>query len=170
MPYRQGLTALAATFFAVLLLSCGNVPTPQTCEDISLATSRGGASASNSITGDLVRRVIDGDTIELANGRRLRYIGIDTPELDEPFYRETADYNRQLVEGRRVRLLKDRSDRDRHGRLLRYVFAGDILVNAELVREGLAEAKTYEPDTRFTSCFDALMEEARQHERGMWRP
>ena len=51
-------------------------------------------------------------------------------------------------------LLKDQSETDRFGRLLRYVLAGDILVNAELVREGLAEAKRYDPDVKFADCFD----------------
>ena len=74
------------------------------------------------------------------------------------------------MEGRRVQLLKDESEADRFGRLLRYVFAGDILVNAELVREGLAEAKRYKPDVKFADCFDALMQEARDEQRGMWEP
>ena len=63
-------------------------------------------------------------------------------------------------------LLKDQSETDRFGRLLRYVLAGDILVNAELVREGLAEAKRYEPDVKFADCFDALMQEARDEPAG----
>ena len=83
---------------------------------------------------------------------------------------EATEYNRRLVEGRRVQLIKDESDKDRFGRLLRYVLAGDILVNAELVREGLAEAKRYEPDVKFADCFDALMQEAREDQRGMWVP
>ena len=67
-------------------------------------------------------------------------------------------------------LLKDQSETDRFGRLLRYVLAGDILVNAELVREGLAEAKRYEPDVKFADCFDELMQEARENRRGLWAP
>ena len=62
--------------------------------------------------------------------------------------------------------MKDESDKDRFGRLLRYVLAGDILVNAELVREGLAEAKRYEPDVKFADCFDGLMQEARDRTAG----
>ncbi|MDP3065004.1 MAG: thermonuclease family protein, partial [Chloroflexota bacterium] len=70
--------------------------------------------------------------------------------------------------GARVRLERDVSETDRYDRLLRYVYAGDILVNAELVREGYAEATEYPPDTRYASCFDALEREARQEGRGMW--
>ena len=117
-----------------------------------------------------MQRVIDGDTVVLANGDRVRYIGMDTPERGEPFFDEATEYNRRLVEGRRVQLVEDESETDRFGRLLRYVFAGDILVNAELVREGLAEAKRYKPDVKFADCFDALMQEARDAKRGMWEP
>jgi micrococcal nuclease len=117
-----------------------------------------------------VQRGIDGDTVVLAGGARVRYIGIDTPERGEPFFDVATEYNRRLVEGKRVQLLKDESDTDRFGRLLRYVLAGDILVNAELVREGLADAKRYEPDVKFADCFDALMQEARENQRGIWEP
>ena len=117
-----------------------------------------------------MQRVIDGDTIVMADGARVRYIGMDTPERGEPFFDEATEYNRRLVEGRRVQLVEDESETDRFGRLLRYVLADDILVNAELVREGLAEAKRYKPDVKFADCFDALMQEARDERRGLWEP
>ena len=160
----------AALIFINILAGCSNAPTIETCTDVTNATTRGGAEPSASSQGSLVRRVIDGDTIVLANGSRVRYIGIDTPERGEPFFDEATEYNRRLVEGARVQMVKDESDKDRFGRLLRYVLAGDILVNAELVREGLAEAKRYEPDVKFAGCFDGLMQEARDAERGMWEP
>jgi len=103
----------------------------------------------------LVTRVIDGDTIEVNIGgtmHRVRYIGIDTPEPDDKraeycaLAQEATKYNRQLVEGENVRLEKDVSEIDKYGRLLRYVYADDIFINAELVRQGLAWAKAYEPD------------------------
>ena len=118
-----------------------------------------------------VIRVIDGDTIEIAGRRRVRYLGIDTPEVRNPpehFGSEATEFNAQLVGGRNVRLEKDVSEVDRFGRLLRYVYVGDILVNAELVREGYARAVSYPPDTRYSRCFSALEEEARQEGRGMW--
>ena len=151
-----------------ILASCGSAPTLETCDDVARATTRGGAESSTSSRGTLVQRVIDGDTVVLADGERVRYIGMDTPEREEPFFDEATEYNRGLVEGKRVGLIKDESEADRFGRLLRYVLAGDILVNAELVREGLAEAKRYEPDVKFADCFDALMQEARDGQRGMW--
>jgi micrococcal nuclease len=101
-----------------------------------------------------VIRVVDGDTVvaRLGDGReeRVRYIGIDTPERGEPCFQQASDANALLVEGQRVRLERDVSERDRYGRLLAYVYRDedDLFVNEELVRQGLAEAKEYPPDTR----------------------
>jgi len=95
----------------------------------------------------VVTRVIDGDTIEVSiagESYKVRYIGIDTPELDDKrpkfcaLAQEATRYNRELVKGKTVRLEKDISETDQYGRLLRYVYVGDIFVNAELVRQGLA--------------------------------
>src|SRR4051794_28356599 len=76
--------------------------------------------------GVLVTRVIDGDTLVIADGRHVRLIGIDTPEKDECGYRAATVALRELVEGRRVRLPNPRSvqDQDRYDRLLRYVDLG----------------------------------------------
>ena len=115
-----------------------------------------------------VTQVIDGDTVALSNGDRVRYIGMDTPERGEPLYKEATEFNRNLVEGKAVRLTKDISERDRYGRLLRYVYVDDILVNAELVREGYAREFEYKPDVRFRDCFVALEKEARKKKRGIW--
>ncbi len=122
-----------------------------------------------------VERVIDGDTIVIAGGERVRYIGMDAPEMHdwsgapEAFAREAHRRNEQLVAGRLVRLEKERSERDRFGRLLRHVYAGDRLVGAQLVREGLAYALPMSPDTRRASLFARLEEEARCSRRGLWR-
>ena len=98
----------------------------------------------------------------------MRYIRIDTSEREEPLYSEAARFNKKLVPGKRVRLQRDISEKDCFGRLLRYVYAGDILVNAELVREGYAQAREYPPDTRYAPCFTALEREARDGGRGLW--
>jgi len=106
-----------------------------------------------------VTRVIDGDSIEVSlNGveEQVRYIGVNTPEYysDEREDAITAtDLNRELVEGRYVLLIKDVSERDKFERLLRYVFTEDYFVNYELVEEGVAEVKSYPPDT---ACHEYL--------------
>ncbi len=130
-----------------------------------------------SATDILVTRVIDGDTIEVSIAGTIytiRYIGIDTPELDDkrPTFRviaqEATRYNQQLIEGVIVRLEKDISETDRYGRLLRYVYVDDIFVNAELVRQGLAWTKAYEPDTKYQDYLEGMEAEAKQAGRGIW--
>jgi micrococcal nuclease len=118
-----------------------------------------------------VVEVIDGDTITIEGSYRVRYIGIDTPEVypvAEDFGIEAWEANRDLVEGKEVRLERDVSETDRYGRLLRYVYVDGIFVNAELLRLGLAEAKAYPPDTKYQDYFEELEAEAREGERGMW--
>ncbi len=119
----------------------------------------------------LVTQVIDGDTIIVEGGYRVRYIGIDAPEIHpqlEAFGVEAWQANRKLLEGKEVRLERDVSEKDKYGRLLRYVWVDDVLVEAELVRQGLAQAKAYPPDTKYQDYLEAMEAEARQEGRGMW--
>ncbi len=115
-----------------------------------------------------VLEVIDGDTVIVSDGYRIRYIGIDTPERGEPYYEQATALNRHLVEGKRVTLERDVSDEDRYGRKLRYVYAGDIFVNAELVRLGLAIAVSYPPDIGHQPLFEQMEFEAIAEKRGIW--
>lgn len=119
-----------------------------------------------------VIRVIDGDTIEVnleTKSFKVRYIGIDTPEIGEPWADEATDKNRELVEDETIWLEKDISETDKYGRLLRYIFVEDIFVNAELVREGLAEAKSYAPDIKYYDYLLELQRKAQAEKRGMWQ-
>jgi len=118
-----------------------------------------------------VTRVIDGDTIEIGTGQKVRYIGIDTPEVypeTEPYGIEAWEANSRLVEGKKVRLERDVSDTDKYGRLLRYVYIDDVLINAELVRLGMARAKVYPPDTLYQELLEQLEKGAREAGWGMW--
>jgi len=119
----------------------------------------------------VVTEVIDGDTIVVEGGYRVRYIGIDAPEIHpevEAYGIEAWQANRQLVEGKEVRLEQDISETDRYGRLLRYVYVEDILVEAELVRQGLARAKAYPPDTKYQDYLERMETEAKVAGRGIW--
>lgn len=126
------------------------------------------------LTSARVKRVIDGDTIELEGGERVRYIGINSPELRDTrekvacFAAKAREVNKILVEGKEVRLKKDVSERDKYGRLLRYVFIGDTFVNLELVREGVAYIATYPPDVNYQKEFSQAQKEAREAKRGLW--
>ncbi|OGY26947.1 MAG: hypothetical protein A2Z11_02730 [Candidatus Woykebacteria bacterium RBG_16_43_9] len=129
----------------------------------------------------LVTRVIDGDTIEIEGGEKVRYIGIDTPETVHPskpvqcFGKEAALKNKKLVEGKRVRLEKDVSETDKYGRLLRYVYlprgkagVGEVFVNKILVQDGYAFSSTYPPDVKYQDIFSKAEKEAREADRGLW--
>lgn len=120
-----------------------------------------------------VTRVIDGDTIEVSIADqvyRVRYIGINTPEVGQPCADEATAKNSELVDGKIVTLVKDVSETDKYDRLLRYVYVGEIFVNAELVRQGYASAFTYPPDVAFADHFVQLEAEARNAQRGCWAP
>lgn len=128
----------------------------------------------------LVSRVTDGDSISISRGIRLtfngkvknitgvRYIGIDTPEYDEPLYQAARALNKSLVYGKRVRLEFDKERIDRYSRLLAYVYVEDTFVNAEMVRRGYARADRIEPNTKHAELFQRLEREAREQRLGMW--
>ena len=147
MNSRTWLLAIITLF---ILLLCGCTAPPDTAR---------------------VTRVIDGDTIVIEGNYRVRYIGIDTPEVHpevEAFGLEAWQANRELVEGKIVHLERDVCEVDKYGRLLRYVYVGDIFVNAELVRQGLAYAQFYPPDTKHQDYLEKLEQEAKQAGRGIW--
>jgi micrococcal nuclease len=130
-----------------------------------------------------VTRVIDGDTIEIepstSSGQgarqKVRYLGIDTPETVDPrkpvqcFGIEAAKKNKELVEGKTVRLEKDITDKDKYGRLLRYIYVGDIFVNLELVKQGFAFSYTYPPDVKHQEEILAAERAAREANLGLWK-
>ena len=116
-----------------------------------------------------VLRVVDGDTIDvMLNGQRtrIRYLQMNTPERNQPCYREAVQANVNLVGGRSVRLVADREDTDRYGRLLRYVYVDDVLVNRVLVAGGFAEVVLYPPNDMHYEEFRALEAEAAAAGRG----
>jgi micrococcal nuclease len=131
-----------------------------------------------------VVRTVDGDTIHvrLASGvEKVRYIGINTPEVhhptrgEEPGGRAATEVNRRLVANRPVRLEPDVQARDHYGRLLAYVWVRgadgvEIMVNAELVRLGYAAPMTVPPNVRHAELFRKLAAEAREQHRGLWAP
>lgn len=127
-----------------------------------------------------VTRVIDGDTIEIEGGQKVRYVGIDTPETVDPrrpvgcFGKEASDENKKLVNGERVILTKDVSETDKFDRLLRLVYLKQdddsiIFINDYLVRQGFAKASTYPPDVKFTNQFLEAQREAQINQKGLWK-
>ncbi|MFA5355814.1 MAG: thermonuclease family protein [Candidatus Omnitrophota bacterium] len=141
-------------------------------------------------TNILVRRVIDGDTIQLESGERVRLLGIDTPEMHESdkLYRDSRKtgerpevirelgersykFTRGLVEGERVSLEFDAEKYDQYKRLLAYVYLKKTgtFVNAEIIRQGYASVMTYPPNVKYADMFLRLYREARENRRGLWK-
>ena len=123
----------------------------------------------------LVSRVVDGDTIELENREKVRYIGMNTPETVDPrrpvqcFGHEASAKNKALVEGKQVTLVPDVEDRDKYHRLLRYVYLEDgTFVNLELVKEGYATVYTFPPNVAHVSEFKTAEKSAREAQLGLW--
>lgn len=122
-----------------------------------------------------VAEVIDGDTIKLSDGRRLRYIGIDAPETKHPkkgkeCYGDLAsEKNKSMVLNKIVYLEKDVSETDRYGRLLRYVWLDqNTMLNEQLVLEGYALAVSYPPDVKYQDRLRLAQELARDQGHGLW--
>jgi len=116
----------------------------------------------------LVVRVIEGDTIELQDGRRVRYLGIDTPEVGEDYSTEATTRTKELVEGRVVELQSGKRDQDEYGRFLRYVYVDGVFVNAELVAQGYAKAYIFDADERYSQVLVQLEQYAKITRRGLW--
>jgi micrococcal nuclease len=160
---------ISLALLALLLLACSGEPAREVAP-----------SPTHTVTSELPRyrarvvRVIDGDTIEIEGGQRVRYIGINTPELNDSrasmraWAQRAKRVNQQLVGGKTVFLERDISETDRYGRLLRYVYVGDTMVNAELVRLGYAYATSYPPDVKYQDLLRELEREAREAGRGLW--
>ena len=138
----------------------------------------------------LVAKVVDGDTLKLETGERVRLIGIDTPEMhdSEKLYRDSRKsgtniedikalgrkayaFTRNLVENKRVRLEFDVEKYDKYKRLLAYVYLKDdnAFVNAKIVEEGFASLLTIPPNVKYADLFLELYQGARENKRGLWK-
>lgn len=144
--------------------------------------SKDSGSESNSATGSSavvrVDRVVDGDTAKVffeGDSEYVRYIGIDTPESVKPnspvecFGEEAKRFNAELLaRSPKVKLVFDKEKRDRYGRLLAYVYSGDTLLQAELLRRGYATTLEIRPNTSKAREFNRLQDEAQDQRRGIW--
>ncbi len=162
-PYSAPATSTLGTSVSV-------IPTPSS----ALIYPDLPSSTCSTCTTFLVARVIDGDTIQLENGQTVRYIGIDTPETVHPnkpvecFGQQASEENKKLVLGKNVKLEKDISETDKYGRLLRYIWVGDTLVNDYLVRNGYAHSSSYSPDVKHQQQFLESQRYAHENKLGLW--
>jgi len=117
-------------------------------------------------------RIVDGDTLELRGGETVRLLGIDTPELGEPYSEEAKWYLYEWVAHKTLYLEFDEQERDIYNRLLAHAYVetddGWVLVNAEIVRAGLANLLFIPPNAKYYSYFESALGEAMLQRRGMW--
>ena len=120
-------------------------------------------------TGEPVVCVIDGDTVKLADDTRVRFVGMDTPEINQKGHDEATSALINLTNNTRIRFEKDISDKDQFGRLLRFVYANDVFVNLAQVKLGWARAKDFPPDTSRSALFHAAEAQAHIDHVGLWQ-
>ncbi|WP_160152001.1 thermonuclease family protein [Microbulbifer sp. ALW1] len=124
-----------------------------------------------------LKKVVDGDTLRLKDGRRVRLIGVNTPELAhgqhqaQPLAREAKEFTQRFLAGGDLELVYDRDRRDNHGRVLAHVYnhRGDSLESA-LLRAGLAFHIAVAPNLTLAECLASREQEAREYQRGVWAP
>lgn len=115
-------------------------------------------------------RVIDGDTFVLEDNKRVRMIGIDTPEKNQPEFNEAKQRLEELILNQRLRLEKQVSETDRFKRLLRDVYANNRFINQIMVEEGYAKARAYPPDTKYKQILEESERRAKEAQIGIWKP
>lgn len=129
----------------------------------------------------LVTNVVDGDTIDVKIGskiERLRLVGMDTPETVDPrkpvqcFGKEASARTKKLLLGKKVQLVADstQGDRDKYGRLLRYVILDGLNFNKRLIAEGYAHESTYIVPYKYRAVFKQAQNKARADKKGLWSP
>lgn len=135
-----------------------------------------------------VQRVVDGDTLKLSGGQRVRLIGVDTPEVHysnklardaersrkdikaiQSLGRKASDFTKDLCLGKKVRLEFDVEKHDRYRRLLAYVYLEDgTFVNARILEEGFGQVMTIPPNVKYSEYFLKLQRKARENNKGLW--
>ena len=164
------VAAVLAVLAAVALAGCGRSGPPLPTASAAQGVLPAGVDVA-------VTRVVDGDTLVVTGGERVRLIGMDTPETVAPnrpvgcYGKEASAFTASLLPpGTGVRLVGDAEERDVYGRLLAYVYrrSDALFVNAELVRRGYAQPLTIPPNVAHADELAALARQARESSQGLW--
>ena len=164
------LVLVPAALLISLLSFLGGTKYENQVKDILEQPNISTTTVRNLPTTEKVKRVIDGDTIELANGQIVRFVGVNAPNNGEPFEEEATEANAKFVSGKTVTLEYDTYTSDRFGRVLAYPMVDGKNVVVELARLGLVKVTIYE-DRRKLKYQDELLkaqDEAKLRKRGMW--
>lgn len=165
------LVLVPAALLVALLSFLGGTKYESQVKDILEQPNVSTTTVQNLPTKEKVKRVIDGDTIELANGQIVRYVGVNAPNNGEPFEEEATEANSKLVSGKTIMIEYDAYTSDRFGRVLAYPTVDGKNVVVELARQGMVKVTIYE-DRRKLKYQDELLkaqEEAKKNRRGVWK-
>jgi micrococcal nuclease len=165
------LVLVPAALLVALLSFLGGTKYEQQVKDVLEQPNVSTTTVRNLPTKEKVKRVVDGDTIELANGQIVRYVGVNAPNNGEPFEEEATEANQKLVQGKTITLEYDAYTSDRFVRVLAYPFVNGKNVVVELARQGMVKVTIYE-DRRKLKYQDELLkaqDEAKKKKRGVWK-
>ncbi len=156
-------------------------PSASSVSEAMLPSSSSSSSEVSGLEGErtLVTKVVDGDTIEVLGGRKVRLLGVDTPETVDPrksvqcFGKEASNKTKELLNGKEVILQKDVSETDKYKRLLRFVFlplkdGNYLFIDDYLIREGYGKVLTIPPDVKYADQFLEAQIQARESKKGLW--
>ena len=174
-PAAQEVPTEILTPTAIFTSTASITPTPTQPTPTPPLLASAVCIPANERTRAIVVQVLDGESIQVVIHEKtytVRYIGIHAPLFglkSEPFGPEAANLNNILVKNQVVTLVKDATEKNEAGDLLRYVFAGDRFVNQELVRQGVVQAVSAPPDTSCDLVILQAQQSAQQERLGQWK-
>jgi micrococcal nuclease len=115
-----------------------------------------------------VKKVYSGERVKISSENKVRYIGVDAPADGDFFFEECRQANKKLVDGKQITIEYDARRKDANGDLLGYVYAGDVFVNAQLLKNGFGIVYITPPNQKYADLFISLQKEARKNRRGIW--
>jgi len=122
-----------------------------------------------------VKKIYDGDTILLTNGQKIRFLGVNTPEVEgrnkaeQAGGEEAKQWLLSVLKNKKIRLERDVEKQDKYGRLLAHIFTEDnVHINLQLLKRGLASINIYPPNLKYTDVFLQAEQQAEQHQLGIW--
>jgi len=148
------LFVIFVTLATVMSAGCGN--------DSDSSTQTCGPATGT------VERVVDGDTVVLVGGQKVRYLGIDAPETDACYGSEATAFNSSLVLGKEVSLQYDEECKDKYNRLLAHLSIDGASVNMTMLEQGYACQMVISPNVLYSDAYADAVQVARAYGRGIW--
>ncbi len=173
--FRKQTSILTASFLLMLLIGIligflikGSTPNEGQNGPKGYIIAKNNFSETIPAEKAFVIRIIDGDTIEIETGERIRLLGINTPERGQKCYNEAKKRLEELIKNKEVRLETDENTKDQYGRLLRYIFLNNKNINIKLVEEGLATVFIISPNTKYEKELEEAENTAQKQQGCIW--